>query len=38
VQGGRIAECQPWTELEAVDSDGPWTIGTIDERLGGARV
>ena len=38
VQGGSIAECRGWEELDPVTTDGPWSIDLISERLGGVTV
>ncbi len=38
VQGGSIAECRGWEELDPVTSEGPWSIDLISERLGGVTV
>jgi len=38
VQGGQIAKLENWSMGEDITTDGPWTIETIAEQLGRAKV
>jgi NAD(P)-dependent dehydrogenase (short-subunit alcohol dehydrogenase family) len=35
VQGGAIQELAGWSVVDAIETDGPWTIEDVAERLGG---
>lgn len=34
VQGGAISELQGWHDVSTIESDGPWTIADLADRLG----
>jgi NAD(P)-dependent dehydrogenase (short-subunit alcohol dehydrogenase family) len=38
VQGGQISRLENWSQGEAINTDGPWSIELISEQLGGAQV
>ena len=38
VQGGQVAKLENWSVGESIDTDGPWTIDILAERLGAVAV
>jgi NAD(P)-dependent dehydrogenase (short-subunit alcohol dehydrogenase family) len=37
VQGGQIAKLDNWQTGDSIETDGPWNVDAIAERLGGAK-
>jgi hypothetical protein len=34
VQGGAISELAGWHDVTTIESDGPWTVADLADRLG----